>query len=100
MNCSTCGHEHRDYVYGFTCKGCPCKEHPGRAEWEAEIEANMPDRGTAAQRHALAVRMIELCDDSAHWNLTHPNEEPIVVDTDIRKDGAKLTTRLVKGGTA
>lgn len=99
MTCQSCGHAHRDYVYGFTCKDCQCKEHPGRAEWETAVHAAMP-AGNAAGRRALALKMLELCDDAAHWNRTHPDEEPIVVDTDIRKDVAKLTARLVKGGKA
>ena len=99
MTCASCGHDHRDYVYGFTCKDCPCKERPGRAEWEAAVDAAIPV-SDAESRRKLAARLVRLADDAAHWNLFNPDDVPIVVDTDIRKDVAKLTTRLVRGGKA
>jgi len=99
MICTICSHDHRGHVHGFTCKECPCKRHPGRAEWEASVEADIP-APPSPQRRALARRLIELADDAAHWNLAHPEDEPIVVDTDIRKDVAKLTMRTVRGGKA
>lgn len=38
------------------------------------------------RREALADEMKKLVADAEHWNRTHPNEEPIVIDPDITAD--------------
>lgn len=58
-----------------------------------QSEANR--RALEARRERLAEELRQMVADAGHWNRTHPDEEPIIVDVNLEPDVAKL---LASGG--
>lgn len=50
-----------------------------------------------ARRAAIAAEVRQMVADAEHWNSTHPNEEPIVVDPDLTKDVEAEVARRAAG---
>jgi hypothetical protein len=53
------------------------------------------------RRLRIADRLAELKADADHWNRTHPDEEPIVIDVDLGPDIEKALRRATtpEGGS-
>jgi len=51
-------------------------------------------RRVAELREKLAHEMRELVHDAEHWNRTHPNEEPIIIDPNLGPDVERRLAEL------
>jgi hypothetical protein len=56
-------------------------------------------RNVDARREKIAAEMRQLVADAEHWNRTHPDEEPIIIDPDFGKDVDAALARARSGGT-
>jgi hypothetical protein len=46
----------------------------------------------ARRRNAILRELRQMKDDIDHWNETHPDEQPIVIDFDLSKDVERLVS--------